>query len=471
MGQKFCKKCGEELSPELVFCSTCGTPIPDSTSVQSTEYKTKQRKPMPLKAKVLLSIIAVLCVLSIGTHFILSHVTDSTKQLKNIYNAIIDENGKALFAELTIPEGVLYVEGSFTKNLNNDFLPEFYEELSDAVERVKKSELTEIVLDNHGIEVFRIKHDKWLYFYPRALIEPVSQSLVIDTDLNNTILTIAGEEFPLDGKPITINKVLPDEYTVTLNGKNTFFESEGTAKIDRDIFLESASISLLNTSYSIEFEGESVDSILYVNGKTTDKSIQDIGTIEPIFGKGATFHAVRTIEGDKTEESEKVSGKPGDSITFAFPSLIKAEQEAQAKEHAEIEQAEKADEDKELIRQASETYVNFRHAYEDALNNRSFDYITSYLQPSGKAFGELKKFIAEADGTYYLYEFMTNEVTGGKVEGNLIKLQVRETFLFENHLSQTTNYDRNKEYDLIENSFGQFEIVEIHIKDTNRDKY
>ena len=64
---------------------------------------------------------------------------------------------------------------------------------------------------------------------------------------------------------------------------------------------------------------------------------------------------------------------------------------------------------------------------------------------------------------------MMNEVTGGIVEGDLIKLQVRETFLFENHLRQTTTYDRLKEYDLVETSSGQFEIVEIHIKDTNRD--
>ena len=331
--------------------------------------------------------------------------------------------------------------------------------------------MTEIVMDEEGIEVFRIKFEKWLYLYPRVVIEPVSQPLVIDTTLENATLTIADQEFPLDGKPITISKILPDQYTLTLNGKNTYFDSEGTVHVDRSLFAETTTIDLANTSFSIGFEGKPADSIVYVNGKSTDKSIQEIGIIEPVFGNKATFHAVRTIADGKTEESEKVNGQPGESISFAFPSLEKAELEAKEQEQAKKEQAKKAEADKELIRLASEAYVNFRHAYEDALNNKNFYYIDPYLQPSGKAYGELKEFIAEAGDLYYWYDFMANEVTGGTVDGNTIKLQVREKFLFENHLGQKTNYDRKKEYNLIEASPGDYKIVEINIQDTNRNKY
>ena len=138
MNQKFCKKCGEELSSGLAFCSACGTPIPDSNPVIPNEEKGRPKKPMSMKTKVLLSIVSVLVVAIVGTHFILSTITDNTKQLKNIYNSIVDENGEALFAQLTVPEDVLYVKKSFTKQLNDDHLSEFFKELTDAVERVKE---------------------------------------------------------------------------------------------------------------------------------------------------------------------------------------------------------------------------------------------------------------------------------------------------------------------------------------------
>ena len=54
---------------------------------------------------------------AIGTHFIITYLTDGTKQVRNIYNAIVDENGEALFAELTVPGDSLYVKDSFTKGL------------------------------------------------------------------------------------------------------------------------------------------------------------------------------------------------------------------------------------------------------------------------------------------------------------------------------------------------------------------
>ena len=123
-------------------------------------------------------------------------------------------------------------------------------------------------------------------------------------------MTIADEEFTLDGKPITISKILPDKYTLTLNGKNTYFDSEGTVQSTGTVFSESATISLSNTSYSIGFEGKSADSIVYVNGKSTDKSIQDIGIIEPVFGNKATFHAVRTIADGKRKNLKRLTGSP-----------------------------------------------------------------------------------------------------------------------------------------------------------------
>lgn len=469
MGKKFCDECGNQLADGLVFCSSCGTPVSATVRVADSMQKSPTpKKTMPLKTKVLLSTLVILFVTVIGTHFIITYLTDGTKQLRNIYNSIVDENGEALFAELAVPNDTIYVKDSFTKSLNNSYLPVFFDELQEASERVKETGLTEILVDKKGIELFRVKYEKWLYFYSRVLIEPVSQPLVIETDLKNTTLTIADKKFQLEGESITVNKVLPDNYTLTLNGENTYIESAGTYNIDREEFAEGVVVSLPESDHSITFTSELTDGIVYVNGKSTEKTMIEIKSITPFFGDGATIHAVRTIDGGKTEESEKVVGKSGDTVSLVYPSLMKARKEAESQAIAKEVQVEKALEDKELIAQASEAYIDFRIAYEEALNDKSFYYVENYLVEAAGVYNELKDFIAEADSTYYWYDFKMNQVTEGTVEGDIIKLQVREVFDFENHLGVTTEYDRKKRYDLVETSPGQFKISAIHIKDTNR---
>lgn len=468
MEKKFCNECGKQLADELVFCSSCGTPVSATVHVaESMQKLPTPKKSMPLKTKVLLSTLVILFMTAIGTHFIITYLTDGTKQLRNIYNSIVDENGEALFAELAVPGGTLYVKDSFTKSLNNGYLPVFFDELQEASDRVKETGLTEILLDKKGIEIFRVKYEKWLYFYSRVLIEPISQPLVIKSDLKNTTLTLVDKEFQLEGESITINKVLPDNYTLTLNGENTYTESVGTYNIDQEDFAEGVVVSLPDSAYSITFNSELTDGIVYVNGKSTKKTMKEIKSITPVFGDGTTIHAVRAIEGGKTEESEKVVGKPGDSVTLVYPSLMKAQEEAEQAKAKKVK-AEIALEDKELIAQASEAYVDFRDAYEEALNDKSFYYVENYLVESAAVYKELKDFIAEADSTYYWYDFKMNQVTEGAVEGDIIELQVREVFVFENHLGVTTEYDRKKRYDLVETSPGQFKISAINIKDTNR---
>ena len=469
MELKFCNECGKQLADGLEFCPSCGTPVSSPIQVVESNLRTaKPKKTRSLKSKVLLTSLLIIFMAAIGTHFIITYLTDGTKQVRNIYNAIVDENGEALFAELTVPGDSLYVKDSFTKGLNNSYLPVFFDELQEASKRVKESGLTEILVDKKGIELFRIKYEKWLYFYSRIVIEPATQPLVIETNLKNTTLSIADKEFQLDGKSITINKVFPDHYTFTLTGTNTYIESTGTYNIDREEFQEGAVVSLPDSAYSITFTSELTDGIVHVNGKSTEKTMEEIKSVTPVFSDEVTIHAVRTIEGGKTEESEKVIGKPGDSVALVYPSLLKAQKEAESQAEAQKVQAEKALGDNELIAQASVAYVNFREAYEEALNYKSFYYVENYLVNTAAVYKEMKDFIAEADSTYYEYNFKMNQVTEATVDGDIIKLQVREVFDFLNHKGVTTEYDRKKRYDMIETSPGQFKINAIHIKDTNR---
>ena len=91
--------------------------------------------------------------------------------------------------------------------------------------------------------------------------------------------------------------------------------------------------------------------------------IKDLGTVAPIFGKATTFHAVREVSEGKIEESDKVTGGPGETITFNFPLLVKVQaevkqKEVEAKQNAQ-QNAQRAKEDAAMIRVASIDYSNF----------------------------------------------------------------------------------------------------------------
>lgn len=476
---KFCKECGSGIGEGLAFCPSCGTTVPAS-SVPATSEMSKRAKmprtPVKRRTKVLLSVVVVFFLLAVGTHSILSHLNDSTKQLKRIHNAIIDEDGGALFAEFVVPDNTIYVKNSFTKSLQTTDLSVLFDELTRTVDRVKDSGLTEVVMDKSGIDVFRVKYGKRFYVYPTALIEPIGQPLVIDTDLADTILIIADQEFQLTGKPLTIANVLPDSYTLSLRANNTYVDTEESILLERSSFKENAVITLPRSAYAVQLEGTPSDSIVFVNGKSTKKTLAELPSIAPVFGEGATFHAIRTLDDGETEESEKVIGIPGNSISFTYPLLVKEEREAKEREEAarlEREETarkerEKAESDLALIQEVAETYQAFRSAYEDALNFGNFTYVEPYLNGKSNVYKEMRKFIADMNPNS-IYVFSSNEVVDTEIIGDVIHLHVREKFYYTDE-RETLEYDREKRYEFEKNDYGGLHINKIHIEDTKKNK-
>ena len=478
----FCKECGSGIGEGLAFCPSCGTPVPASSVQATSEIPKRTKTPrtaMKRKTKVVLSVIVAVCLLAVGTHIFISYFNDSTKQLKLIHNAIIDEDDESLFAEFVVPDDTIFVKDRFAKSLNTVELSGLFDELTRTVERVKDSGLTEIVVDKSGIDVFRVKYGKRFYVYPTALIEPIAQSLVIDTDLADTTFIIADQEFQLTGKPLTISHVLPDSYMLTLKGNNTYVETEESFMLERSSFNKNAEIQLSQSDYTIQLEGTPLDSIVFVNGKSTEKKLSDLPLIAPVFGEGATFHTIRTLEGGEAEESEKVVGLPGDSIFFTYPLLVKEEQEAKEREEAarlEREETarkerEKAEADLALIQEATETYQTFRSAYEDALNFRNFAYVEPYLNNTSNVYKEMKKFIADIDpNSFSEYTFSSNEVVEAEIVDNLIYLHVREKFNYTDE-RETLAYDRKKRYEFERKNNGSgLHINAIQIEDTKKSK-
>ncbi|WP_071392767.1 TcaA NTF2-like domain-containing protein [Bacillus tuaregi] len=476
MEMAFCKNCGEPLEESIEFCPACGSPVKEENvtppNPETIPLETGTNAPIPFKRKVLYSILAAIVLLLIGTHFTISHWMDSDRHLQKIFNAIVDEDGEELFKELRISDGLIYTKSSFATYLKDDNPERLHKDLQAAVAQVKKTGLTEVVTNPSGRDLFRVKTEKFLFFYSKTIIEPISSTLRIDTDLSNAKLTIANQTFPLNGKSLEIKNILPADYDIHLQGKNEFFESEGKRKVEANDFGDHNGIEIKAEDYSIIFAEDPTDSIIFINGKSTNKTAKEIDTLTPVFSDKTEVYGVRQMAEDQTEPSEVVQANRGETVSFIFQELIKAEEEHRKKEQEEAEaaliQKQKAAEHQEIIKHASYVYSDFRNAYENALNYKNFSYVEDYLYGSGAAYTELYDFVYENKDSYYWYRFITNEVKSGEVHEDGVHLFVHEVFTFENHLGEKIKYNRNKEYILIEVSPGKYEIKEIRINTTKK---
>ena len=237
----------------------------NSHSLSRSEYK----KSLSLKRNVLYWVLAIVFALLVGAHFLLTYMTDSERQLRNVYNAIIDGNEIKLFAEFTVPETLIHNPKTFTKSLKQENLESLYDELSKTVRKVRKTGLTEIVQSYDGVDLFRIKKEKLLSLYPKMAIEIVGHSLTINTDLTDSKMIIANSTYELEGKGFKIPSIAYDTYNLTLEGENAYFKSTGIVTIEQSVFeSQEPELSLLTPDYSIVLNEAPEKSILYINQKS-----------------------------------------------------------------------------------------------------------------------------------------------------------------------------------------------------------
>ena len=112
--------------------------------------------------------------------------------------------------------------------------------------------------------------------------------------------------------------------------------------------------------------------------------------------------------------------------------------------------------------------LDFRLAYEEALNSRDYSIVAPFLLKQSPADKELKKYIGDLQDKGYSYEFTDNTITDIEDMGdNTFTVSTNEIFIFTNHLNEQTHYDREKTYTVIKNEDG-FKITKISIKDTDR---
>ena len=206
-------------------------------------------------------------------------------------------------------------------------------------------------------------------------------------------------------------------------------------------------------------EGDHPDSIVYINGVSTDKKIEDIQQIGPILGDTqVAFYTEKKTPTNEIAVSYEEVGVAGSEVYFTYPSNYSFV----------VKTPEQIAEENFDRRQLELFVLEFRDDYELALHNKDFDYIRDYLAPGSLAYEELVEFIGDIGNDYYDYDFFLNEVVKTDLTVDEAYVTTYEEFYFTNHNFDTVFYQREKQYDVRLNEFGEFEIHKIHILDTKR---
>ncbi|WP_240758402.1 trypsin-like serine protease [Lysinibacillus sp. SGAir0095] len=110
----------------------------------------------------------------------------------------------------------------------------------------------------------------------------------------------------------------------------------------------------------------------------------------------------------------------------------------------------------------SEFIIYFRDYYEYALYYEDFYWIQDLVLPGSSAYLELEQYIHDISGQGYEFFFLTNTITNVEILEDYAIVTTNEEFDFYNAAGENTTYNKNKEYTVIIDEYGYYQITEIH---------
>lgn len=455
-------ECGSNIKKEEQFCPSCGVKY-NEIEQKSEEhiYMTPSisKRKITRGKKITLYVSIFLIIFVITCHLVIKSMVEPEKTILPIYNSLMNENEGSFFKHVAIADTVEYDGESYMSYIAAQDMEQLLASLKEASSEVLDDGLTRIIQHENGSDLFRIIEKKFLLFYPRIEIQAIHTNVNLETDIKESTLTFNKMEYKLDGNPLQLGSYLPGTYVVRGTANNSVTPNSAEWKMDIITSEKINTLFLMNKDLMISLNGEQPDSIVYVNGVSTQKTIKELKQIGPIFGDTELLLTAKkeTPTGELAKSYEEAAVK-GDSVHFTFP----AEYSFVIKSPEQLAEEEFNRDDLE------EFFLGFRNFYEASLNNKDFTFVQQYLEPDTEAYIETEEFIGDTGDEYYNYNFILNEVTSIELSVEEANVFTYEEFEFTNHLNEIILYEREKQYDIRKNNEGELKIHKIHITDTKK---
>ncbi|MCF3942994.1 TcaA NTF2-like domain-containing protein [Oceanobacillus alkalisoli] len=465
---KYCIQCGHELKENEAFCTECGTNQNSAASTPPTVESEKRtvnnapKKPMSKKNKWLLGIAAGFVVVLIGAHLFLSSYFNPMKNFQAMDQAILDDDVEAFVDQINFDDSALLDEDSYFEYIKDYEWGTIKDQYVDLLEQ-DNHPLSKSIYSNNGEKLFDVRQEKKLLIFNTYSFQAEPATLNVSTNVADTNVAINETELKLeDSEAMETVSIYPGVYAVAAEAENHFgsfiseTELEVTPSAEKDFMIEFEA-----NEYTFTTDVEEAQ--LFVNGEGTGLTFAELEKIGPVpYDTEFELHA----------ELEKADGKviKTDVLTMDDLGWYGFEFYFNEGEEEDASDAETASSDTDVADDSlGEIVLNFRDAYESALNNKDFSLIAPYLEEGSIAYDELEEYVGDLEDTAYHYDFTSNEIVDvEELAGDEVIVTTNEVFTFTNHLDDKIDYDRTKEYVLVK-SGEAYKIKAIDYVETNRD--
>lgn len=480
-----CLHCGEDLKEDNAFCPECGKsrdetvavpvtstskdgedlnssnvePIPTQEAPTSPEPKKK----MAMWKKILLITSIVLIVLAIGAYKFAENHFDPLKDLVKMDEAIVSDDIDGFMSFIDVDKKVPFDKEAFFSYIKDqewdDGLKDNYYNLIEA-EKENPTKMSKELLSVYGEPIFKVKDKKILFgLFTGYTLQAVPMKVSAISNLDNTEVNILDETITLEeaDEYVDVGTFYPGTYEVEATTKTDYgdFVVKDNYTIDAEEFSE-LHIDYDYAMFSIDIDYEFDDAILFIDGESTKKKISDIDEIGPIpLDNKVKIHAEWKDNKDKVVRSNtvKLDDEQSHYVYLEFDERIALDDDVDETEH-----------------EVAEFVLDFRMAYENAVNYADYDDIASFMKPGSDEEKDLKKFIKDMDNASYYYDFEENTITNAKKkDDNKFEVETNEQFIFHDEDGSVYEYDRDKVY-FIELIDDDYKIYNIDYKDTKKNK-
>ncbi|OEH91052.1 TcaA 3rd/4th domain-containing protein [Bacillus solimangrovi] len=335
---KYCHKCGQQLKNEYTYCTECGTKQHELTEIkaqpqleQHIESKPikKPRKPLSRKSKVLIGSTFVLVTVLFIMFKMTSNLYDPLQDVKALDAAVMKQDREAFFSIVEVNEDALLDEESYLFYLLENDWDKIRNDLVKAISEDEDLPFGQSITDRSGNKIFVLKKKNESFWgFDQYTIEAVPIRVVVKSNYPMTRFNLDGVAQLVEeaDKRTELVRAYPGRYELSAIAENEFGQfklSKGSVDVvgngtNKEQFLFSFPERVY--TWKADVEG----AILFVNGQSTGKTLEDYRTLGPFPNKEVSMHAEWENSDGTVFKSEHVTANDAIWRTLHF----KFEQEA-----------------------------------------------------------------------------------------------------------------------------------------------
>lgn len=487
---ELCVNCGEVFLENSTFCAECGTAKSEGKQDTSNEKAHKEvtapivhtnepkeesitppisnqqkpKKAMSKWTKFLLITLLVGLMLIFGAYKFAEYYYDPMKELVKMDEAITNNEVDEFMDLIEFDQDIPLDKDTYFAYIQEEEwdngVKESYYDLIEA-EKVNPSPLQKELMSQYEVPLFKVKDKKILLgLFKGYTLQAIPVKVSATSNLDKTELKILDQTVKVEEayEYDEIGYFYPGVYEI----ESMTVTDYGDFSIKEEYIIDANEYEEIEVNFNygtfyieMDYNEEFDDAILYVNGESTKKKVREMGEVGPIpLDAKVKIHAEWASSNDKMARSNTVQLDEGQD-TYVF---------LEFDERIALEAEEVNEEDYDV----AEFVLDFRTAYENAVNYAEYDEIATFMKSGSQEEKDLKKFIKDmGDATYY-YDFEDNMITNvEKTDDKHFEVETNEQFVFYDEDGIIYEYDRDKIY-FIELIDEAYKIHKIDYKDTNK---